>query len=276
MAWKRWLAAAAGMLLIAAGGALLLRRWIFATAVPPPARTLVRGRPYTMTLVTVAQDSNGRRHATKQRTVAVRGDGAEVWIVFHPGQPRLGPLRRIVRPDGRTTLAIERLSLRLTQYIPVTLRDAGAAAGPRGPEACRAPDEAELGSAVLAGVPVQGAVREAPGRMRTEHWDAPAYDCLTLAVRHEHWREGRWQFLAEQRAVWFRLGEPDARFFDEAWFHRLRETSPAQLVRRIAEASGVSPADCPACYRPGAVEEWDRQYFRNQAPPRWVSPESFP
>lgn len=265
MALKRRLSAAAGLLLIAVGGWLLLRRWVFTVAVPAPARTLIRGLPYTMTLLTVAPDRDGRLRATEQRTVAVRGDGAEAWVSYHPGQSALGPLRRIVRPDGRTTLAIERLSLRLTQFISVEVQEAGSAPAPQG---CRAPYESDLGAGEIARVPVRGAAHETPGRSRTEGWDAPDYGCLTLATRHEQWRDGRWQLLAEQRAVWFRPGEPDPQFFDEAWLGRLRETSPAQLVRRIAEASGASPADCPTCYRPGEIEEWERQYWRNQAPSR--------
>lgn len=251
------------MVLILAGGVLWLRRQALRRAFPAQPYTLTRGRPYTLLLVTVAPGSDGRRHVTEQRTVAVRRDGTEVWIGVHPGQSYLGPLRRIIRPDGRATLAIERLSLRMTQFIPVRVADSSAEE-----TACRAPYEADLGSGVVAGVEVRGALYEIPQKTRTLRWDAPAYGCLTLALRHENWVDGRWRWLAEQRVLWFRPGDPDPKLFDEALFRKMKEASPAQLIRRVAEVTGVSPADCPACYNPAAIEEWDRQYFRNQSPLR--------
>lgn len=260
---RRRLAVAAGMVLILAGGILWLRRQALTRAFPAQQYTLTRGRPYTLLLVTVAPGGDGRRHVTEQRTVAIRRDGAEVWIGVHPEQSYLGPLRRIIRPDGGATLAIERLSLRMTQFIPVRVVDAPAADTP-----CRAPYETDLGIERLAGVEVRGALYEIPQKTRTMRWDAPGYGCLTLALRHENWVDGRWQWLAEQRALWFSPGDPDPQLFDEAFFRKMKETSPAQLIRRIGEVAGASPADCPACYNTAAIEEWDRQYYRNQSPPR--------
>lgn len=265
---RRRLAIGAAILIAAAGSALLVRRWVYSRAFPESKLTLIRGMPYTVMRLTVAQDRDGRRRVTEQRIEAVRGDGAAVWLGYHPAQPALGPLRRIIRTDGRTTLAIEKLSLRLTQYLPVEMVEARAAAQRFGAPECTSAGETALGGDVVAGVAVRVARQEVPRRIRTTFWRAPEYACLVMALVHEIWAEGRWQTYASQRAVWFRPGEPDPQFFDEGWIARMKEMSPAQLVRRIAEAAGADPADCPACYNPAAIEEWDRQYYRNQSPPR--------
>lgn len=252
---------AVALALVLTGATLLTWRWVLARALPMQARTLIRGRPYTIMLITLVPGKDGRRHVTEQRTVAVNRDGAEVWIGFHPQNPTVGAMRRIVRPDGRATLALERFSLRLTQQIEVHVADAV----PRmGAGACRAAYEADAGDMVVAGVAVQGAVHEQARSLRTWRWDAPEYGCLTLAVKHEKWNGRQWALLAEQRAVWFRPGDPEPQLFDEAWFARMKETSPAQWIRRIAEATGARPEDCPACYNPASVEEWERQYWRQQ------------
>lgn len=265
---RRRLAVGAAILITAAGGALLVRRWIYSTAFPESKLTLIRGMPYTAMRITVAQGKDGRRRVTEQRIEAVRGDGAVVWLGYHPAQPALGPVRRIIRADGRATLAIEKLSVRLTQSLPVEIVEAGPAARLFRAPGCVSAGESSLGGDVVAGVAVRVARQETAQRIRTTFWRAPDYACLAMALAHEIWAEGRWQPYASQRTVWFRPGEPDPQFFDEGWIARMKEMSPAQLVRRIAEAAGADPADCPACYNPAAIEEWDRQYYRNQSPPR--------
>lgn len=262
------LAVGAAILIAAAGGAFVARRWVFSRAFPGPMLTLMRGSPYTAMRITVAQGKDGRRRVTEQRIEAVRGDGAVVWLGYHPAQPALGPVRRIVRADGKATLGIEKLSVRMTQYLPVEMVDAAAAAKRFGAPGCTQPGETSLGDDVVAGVAVRVARQETAQGIRTTFWRAPKYACLVMALVHEIRAEGRWQLYASQSTVWFRPGEPDPQLFDEGWLARMKEASLAQLVRRMAEAAGADPADCPACYNPAAIEEWDRQYWRNQAPPR--------
>ncbi|MCS7041863.1 MAG: hypothetical protein NZR01_03640 [Bryobacteraceae bacterium] len=264
MTRRRKLALAACLVAGAGGAGFLIRHWIVSRALPSRHAALVQGMPYTMTLITVAQSRDGRKHVTEQRTVAVNRLGEETWITVLPAQPAIGPLRRTIRADGRVLLAIEKLSLRMTHSVSVERLDRAAAAQRNGAPGCLAPQESEAGTALLAGVAVRGAVQETPGQFRTTRWRAPDFACLTLGLKQERWAGGRWEFLAEQRAVWFRAGDPDPQLFEEGWWERLRETPPAQLVRRIAEATGADPQSCPACYNPASIEEMEKEYYRNQ------------
>jgi len=254
------------LLAICCLGAFFASRWIASQAVTARTRTVIRGKPYTMMQITVGKGKDGKARVTEQRTVAVNRDGAEVWISTFPGHPESGPVRRIVRSDGRATVAFEKFALKMTEYIPTRVLEAGSSYAEDAGKECRFSHEKDLGRANVAGVAVSVSQYEPMKNRRETFWRALDYACVPLAVRIEELVDGRWELFAESTTAWFHPGDPPAELFDEAWFGWLQEVSPAEALRRIAAATGVSAVECPACYNPAALEEIEKRYYRNQTP----------
>ncbi|MGC8881825.1 MAG: hypothetical protein ACP5UT_03250 [Bryobacteraceae bacterium] len=197
--------------------------------------------------------------------IAVNQDGAEVWVSTFPEHPESGPIRKIIRSDGRATVALEKFALRMTQYIPTRVLSARNSYAEDAGKECRFSYEADLGRSVLAGVPVSVSQYETKTRRETVY-RALDYGCAPMALRIENLVEGRWTMFAESTTVWFKPGNPSSDLFDEAWFSKLQEASPAEVLRRIAAAGGVDAVSCPACYNPAALEELEKNYHRYQTP----------
>lgn len=118
----RRLQLAIGLAFLCIGGSLFVRT--------PPGPATANGRrfaPYTLETQTIAPDRNGVLQVTEERLVAVRTDGAEVWIGRFP-QSSLGPMRKLMLPDGRATTVAESLGIRLSRFLPGIARP--AAGGP--------------------------------------------------------------------------------------------------------------------------------------------------
>ncbi len=266
MSRTRHVALAMSLFLLCCVATFFTFRWISSTVVTARARTILRGKPYTMMQVTVAVGQEGSAKVTEQKTIAINQEGAEVWISTFPQHPESGSIRRLVRTDGRASIAFEQFAVKMTQYIPTKILAArNSFPDDAGPE-CRFSYEKDLGRSVLSGVTVSVSEFMPSNARRETVWRALDYACTPMAVRIEQLTDGRWNLLAESSTVWFKAGDPAPDLFDEAWFERLQEASPSEVLRRIAAATGIDAVKCPACYNPAALEEIEKQYYRNQTP----------
>ncbi len=259
-----WLSAA--LFAACCAGSFLVFRWVTTGAASAQARTVLLGKPYSMMQITVARGKDGVPYITEQRTVAVNRNGAEAWVSTFPRHPESGVVRRLLRSDGRATIALEKVALRMTEYIPTRVFNARNSYASDAGRDCRFPHERDLGRSELAGIAVSVSQHE-PSRTRRETvWRALEYACVPVSVRMEELVEGKWELLAESTLAWFKPGDPPEEFFNEAWFDRLQEVSPAEAVRRIAAAMGVDSVQCPACYNPAVLQELEKRYYANQSP----------
>lgn len=247
-------------------GAFFVSRWLATGVSAARARTVLQGKPYTMMQITLARGKDGSAKVTEQRTIAVNRDGAEVWLSTFPGHPDSGPIRRIIRSDGRATIAFEKFALRMTQYIPTRALNARSSYAEDAGKECRFSYEADLGRSSLAGVAVSVSQYEPTKSRRQTVWRALEYGCAPIGVRVEDLVDGRWELFAESSIAWFKAGDPPSELFDEGWFEQMQEASPAEVLRRIAAATGVDSVQCPACYNPATLQQLENEYYKRQSP----------
>ncbi len=247
---------------IALGG---LAFWIGSRAVQTKvlARTY-SPRPFTYQMVSIAPNSDGVPVITEQRTMAIRQDGAEVWLGTFPNKPEASPMRKIIRPNGYASTAVERLGLKISRYLTSDQASSrekiATSAGP----ACRFPYEKDHGETQLLGARVSISHRQQSDTVRQTVWRALDYGCFVLAARHENFDNGQWKLRIEAVPIFFQGGEPAQELFDESFYDRLEEVSPSEAQRRVQQAMGITPEKCPACYNPKQIELMDREYFANQ------------
>lgn len=266
MAAIRRMSAGLGLFVLFCVIAFLVGRWLPSAISSAQARTVLAGKPYTMMQITVSKGKDGTAKITEQRMVAVDRGGAELWIGTFPQHPDSGPVRRIIRSDGKATIAFEKLALRISEYVPTRVLNASTSYAEAAGQECRFRFETDLGRTTLAGIAVSVSQYQLSKARRETVWRALDYACVPVSVRIEDLVDGRWELFAESTLAWFHPGDPSPELFNEEWFDRLREASPAEALRRIAAAGGVDAVQCPSCYNPAALQELEERYYRNQAP----------
>lgn len=262
----RRLTLGAALFLCCGAAVFLLSRWISNSVVTARARTVIQGKPFTMLQITVGRGMDGTVKVTEQRTIAVNREGAEAWLSTFPHHPESGPIRRLVRSDGRATIAFEKFALKMSQYIPTRILAARNSFADDAGKECRFSYESDLGRTVISGVTVSVSQYQPAANRRETAWRALEYACTPMAFRIEELKDGRWELFAESTTAWFQPGDPAEELFDETWFGKLQESSPAEALRRIAAATGIDAVQCPACYNPAALEELEKQYYKHQTP----------
>lgn len=221
--------------------------------------------PYTLEQHTVARTKTGALEVTEQRIIAVRSDGSEVWLGTFPGRKAMGPIRKIVRSNGWTTIALEKISARISQMLPAREQQARHEKVLDAAKECRFAYEKPVGTGTLLGIRVSvSEYSQSPDR-RDTNWRALDYECAVIATRHERLRDGKWTVDVESVPVLFAGGEPKAELFDEGFYDQLQEMPPSEAQRRVYAALNITEAQCPRCFNPTTVEKLDSDYFSNQA-----------
>ncbi len=239
--------------------------WLgFRTVQQPAIARTYSPKPFTYQHLTVAHDLAGRATLTEQRTVAVRSDGSEVWVGTFPNKPEAGVLRKVMWSDGRAATIVEKLGIKMSQYLPLHLqRSREKAATAAGPD-CRFGNETSGGAIEILGVKTAVSHRQSSATKRDTVWRALEYGCAVMAIRYEVLDQGTWKLQVEAVPVFFRDGEPARELFDETYYDRLDEVSPSEANRRVLADSGITAEQCPVCYDPHKLETLDRQYYANQ------------
>jgi hypothetical protein len=130
-------------------------------------------------------------------------------------------LREVVRdisyPDGRQVILYDKLKVK-TLHSPdhlVTLKER-ATLNSLPCESLQSHGTTKLRQDTFLGFPVTVVLMRNGDALRTTHWRAAAFGCMSLkyTVERREGKDGAWAVTYEGRATSAKLGEPDARLFD--------------------------------------------------------------
>lgn len=236
-------------------------RFSFQQAAKTVNRTLV---PFTLESQTVAPGPDGVLRVTEKRVTAVRGDGSEVWVGTLFSENGSRAVRKMIRPNGWVTTAIEAMGVKISMYLPVATKSGSESLRIAAGVDCRFSYEESRGERQIAGIRVSVSHYQQSPTYRRTNYRAIDYACVLVGTRIEKLQDGDWRLTVESTPIAFRGGEPAVELYEEGFYDKLKEMSPSQAQLTLATAMGIPESDFPSCFNTQTLSELDEDYYRHQ------------